>query len=40
LRWRGPTDAFAAWTLRINAPQLLERALAVQAKLASPSREP
>src|SRR5262249_52557704 len=27
LRWRGPTDAFAAWTERMNAPKLLERAL-------------
>jgi hypothetical protein len=25
LRWRGPTDAFAAWTERIHAPLLLER---------------
>lgn len=30
LRWRGPTDAFAAWTQRIEAPRLLERVLAVQ----------
>ena len=28
LRWRGPTDSFAAWTERANAPRLLERALA------------
>ncbi len=28
LRWRGPTDAFAAWTERANAPRLLERCLA------------
>ncbi len=27
LRWRGPTDAFAAWTERADAPRLLERAL-------------
>ncbi len=26
LRWRGPTDAFAAWAERANAPRLLERA--------------
>jgi 5'-3' exonuclease len=25
LRWRGPTPAFAAWTKRMKAPQLLER---------------
>ena len=28
LRWRGPTDAFAAWSERIGAPKLFERALA------------
>jgi 5'-3' exonuclease len=33
LRWRGPTRAFAAWTERIGAPQLLQRSLQVQAKL-------
>ena len=27
LRWRGPTDAFAAWTTRMDAPRLLERCL-------------
>jgi 5'-3' exonuclease len=27
LRWRGPTDAFAQWAKRIDAPRLLERAL-------------
>ena len=27
LRWRGPTDAFAAWTERMESPRLLERAL-------------
>jgi 5'-3' exonuclease len=31
LRWTGPTKAFAAWTAAIDAPRLLERALAVQA---------
>jgi 5'-3' exonuclease len=30
LRWRGPTDLFAAWTERIGAPRLLERCLAAQ----------
>lgn len=34
LRWRGTTPAFAAWTERIGAPQLLQRALEVQAKAA------
>lgn len=33
LRWRGPTPAFAAWTERIAAPNLLKRALRAQAKL-------
>jgi len=33
LRWRGPTRAFAAWTERIGAPQLLQRSLEAQAKL-------
>jgi 5'-3' exonuclease len=33
LRWRGPTDAFSAWTDTIKAPKLLERALAVQMSL-------
>ncbi|HEV7578525.1 MAG TPA: 5'-3' exonuclease H3TH domain-containing protein [Caldimonas sp.] len=27
LRWRGPTEAFAAWTERAGAPRLLERCL-------------
>lgn len=31
LRWRGPTDSFAAWTERMGAPKLLARALAAQA---------
>ena len=26
LRWRGPTPAFAAWTQKMDAPRLLERA--------------
>jgi 5'-3' exonuclease len=32
LRWRGPTDAFAAWAERMDAPKLLERALQAQAQ--------
>jgi 5'-3' exonuclease len=32
LEWRGPTDAFTAWTERMGAPRLLERAL--RAKLS------
>jgi 5'-3' exonuclease len=31
LRWRGPTDAFAAWAERANAPRLLERCLKASA---------
>ena len=34
LRWRGPTDAFAGWTQRMDAPKLLERCLKAQEKLA------
>jgi 5'-3' exonuclease len=33
LRWRGPTDAFAAWTERMGAPRVLERSLAAQRAL-------
>jgi 5'-3' exonuclease len=33
LRWRGPTDGFAAWAQRIDAPRLLERCLAAESKL-------
>ena len=33
LRWKGPTDLFAAWTEHIGEPKLLQRALEVQAKL-------
>jgi hypothetical protein len=36
LRWRGPTPAFAAWTERIGAPQLLQRSLEARAKLKHP----
>ena len=34
LRWRGPTDAFAAWTERADAPRLLERCLTARAALS------
>ena len=33
LEWRGPTDEFAAWTERMEAPRLLDRGL--KAKSAS-----
>ena len=33
LRWRGPTDAFAAWTERMAAPRLLERCLKVRGSM-------
>ena len=33
LQWRGPTDAFASWTERMNAPRLLERCLKARAAL-------
>ena len=33
LRWRGATDAFAAWTQHVSAPKLLRRCLQAQAKL-------
>jgi 5'-3' exonuclease len=33
LRWRGPSDGFAAWAQRMEAPKLLERCLAAQAAL-------
>jgi 5'-3' exonuclease len=33
LRWRGPTDAFAAWTKRMEAPRLLERCQKAQIAL-------
>jgi 5'-3' exonuclease len=35
LRWRGPTNGFAAWTQRMEAPRLLERCLKVRAALDS-----
>ena len=38
LRWKGPTPSFAAWTQRIAAPRLLERALAAQATLSRSPR--
>jgi len=34
LRWRGPTDAFAAFTERANAPRLLERCMKAAAASA------
>jgi 5'-3' exonuclease len=37
LRWRGPTKAFGAWTERVKAPKLLERALEVQGKVGQRS---
>jgi 5'-3' exonuclease len=33
LRWRGPTNAFASWTERMEAPRLLERSLKAQSAL-------
>ncbi|MEO7391594.1 MAG: 5'-3' exonuclease H3TH domain-containing protein [Ramlibacter sp.] len=33
LQWRGPTHELTAWTQRIDAPNLLKRALKAQAKL-------
>ncbi len=33
LRWRGPTDAFASWMERANAPRLLERCLKAHAAM-------
>jgi hypothetical protein len=35
LRWRGPTEAFAAWTERASAPTLLERCLKARAAIPS-----
>jgi len=42
LRWRGPSDEFAAWTQRIDAPRLLERACRVESRPAPerPSARP
>jgi 5'-3' exonuclease len=40
LRWRGPTDAFAAWTARIGAPRLLERALKARPARPDPITSP
>jgi len=34
LRWPGPTDHFAEWTTRIDAPRLLERSLEALESLA------
>ncbi len=35
LRWRGPTPAFARWTQRLGAPELLRRCHAAQEKVSS-----
>jgi 5'-3' exonuclease len=35
VRWRGPTDGFAAWTERLGAPRLLERSRKAQRALVS-----
>ncbi|HVO90827.1 MAG TPA: 5'-3' exonuclease H3TH domain-containing protein [Casimicrobiaceae bacterium] len=35
LQWHGPTDAFAAWTQRMETPRLLARALDAQRKSAA-----
>ena len=35
LQWHGPTEAFAAWTERLDAPRLLQRCQAAAAKLAT-----
>jgi hypothetical protein len=35
LRWAGPTEAFAGFTERIGAPQLLKRALEAREKVAA-----
>jgi 5'-3' exonuclease len=41
LRWRGATEAFAAWTDRVGAAKLFERCLAAQRKIAiESSRSP
>ena len=37
LRWRGPTQEFATWTQRMDAPRLLERCVAAQALHADAS---
>jgi 5'-3' exonuclease len=34
LRWTGPTDRFAAWAQRMDAPRLLERSLKARKALA------
>ena len=35
LRWKGPTEAFAAWTEKMGAPRLLERAEKALAKVSA-----
>jgi hypothetical protein len=34
LRWRGPTQPFAAWAERAGAPRLLARSVAAAERLA------
>jgi 5'-3' exonuclease len=38
LRWRGPTEAFAAWTERAKAPRLLEHCLKAHAEVDAKRR--
>ena len=38
LRWRGPTEAFASWATRMEAPRLLERSLKAQKALDGTAR--
>jgi 5'-3' exonuclease len=38
LRWQGPTASFGAWTERMGAPSLLQRALAAQAAMVRRDR--
>jgi 5'-3' exonuclease len=40
LRWRGPTDAFDEWTVRLGDPRLLERARQAQTAACDPLRAP
>jgi 5'-3' exonuclease len=40
LRWVGPTETFAAWTKRMDAPRLLERCLKIQRALAASEDPP
>ena len=40
LRWKGPTRSFAAWTEKMDAPRLLERAEKALAKTSATSTSP